>query len=165
MAYFNRFPVVTGYEIIGRTFDAMDITRRTGFLQGIQNNEALYIEHEVQEGESPIVLADRMYDDSNLYWIIMMFNNVHDISADWPLDNVSLNRYIERKYDNPYDIHHYESISSGVIVSSSWPDYDRVSITNTEYEININDNKRKIKVPVPEAVTQLVQEHNRLIQQ
>ena len=45
MAYFDRFPIVAGYEIHGRTFDMMDITRRTGFLQSVRDNEAYYIEH------------------------------------------------------------------------------------------------------------------------
>lgn len=165
MSYFNRFPVVSGYDIIGRTFNMMDITRRTGFLRGLVDNEALYVKHEVQDGESPIVLADRMYDDSNLYWVIMLFNSVYDINADWPLDSIALNRYVNRVYDDPYGIHHYESIATGAIVNQTWPEYDRISITNYDYEIDINDKKREIKVPVPEAVTRLVQEHNRLIQQ
>lgn len=165
MAYFDRFPVVAGYEIVGRTFDMMDITRRSGFLQSVKNNEAFYIEHYIQEGETPIILADRIYDDVDLYWVIMLFNDIYDVNEDWPLDQVSLNRYINRVYDDPYAIHHYESIATGNIVDSSWPDYDRYPVTNTEYETTMNDDKRRIKVPTPEAVTQLAREHNRLIQQ
>lgn len=165
MPYFKRFPVVKGYEIVGRTFDVMDITRRTGFLQTVKNNEALYIEHEVEDGESPIVLADRIYDDSDLYWVIMLFNDVYDINEDWPLDYVSLESYIARVYNDRNGIHHYESIATGAIVDSDWPEYDKRTVTNYEYEVERNDQKRKIRVPVPEAVSQLVREHNRLISQ
>jgi hypothetical protein len=143
----------------------MDITRRTGFLKDVQQNEALFINHRIHDGESPIILADRIYDDSNLYWVIMLFNEMHNISVDWPLDGPSLVRYIERAYDDPYGLHHYESLANGAIVSVSWPDYDRISVSNTEHEIEQNDQKRDIKIPVPEAVDLLVREHNRLIQQ
>jgi|AntRauTorcE11897_2_1112592.scaffolds.fasta_scaffold07526_2 hypothetical protein len=165
MPYFKRFPVVRGYEIVGRTLDSMDITRRTGFLQSVTSNEALYIDHEIEDGESPIVLADRIYNDSDLYWIIMLFNNVYDISEDWPLDYSSLETYIARIYDDRNGVHHYESIASGAIVDSDWPEYDKLTVTNFEYEVDENDKKRKIKVPAPEAVSQLIREHNRLISQ
>lgn len=165
MAYFKRFPVIANYEISDRTYDAMDITRRTGFAQSVKDNEALYLEHEIRDGESPIVLADRIYDDSDLYWIIMLFNDIYDINTDWPLDYSSFESYIDRKYEDRNAIHHYESITANATVDSDWPEYDKKTITNYDYEISINDKKRNIKVPVPEAASQLVREHHRLISQ
>ena len=163
MAYFTKFPIVTDYDVGDKTYDMMDITRRTGFATDVKNNESYYLEHYVQDGETPIVLADRMYDDSSLFWVIMMFNDIFDINSQWPLNEVALKRFVYRVYDDPYDVKCYRSIATGAIVDSDWPDYDKQIVTNYEYEIEINDAKRNIKVPIPEAVTELVKEHNRLI--
>jgi hypothetical protein len=163
MAYFTKFPVVKDYEINGKVFDLMDITRRTGFSENIKNNPAFYIEHYIQDGETPIVLADRMYDDADLYWIIMIFNDIYDIDNDWPMDQVSLNEMVNRVYTDPYEVRHFESIETGAVVDDTWPIYDKAVITHFGYEIEKNDAKRKIKIPTPEAVTELVREHNRLI--
>jgi hypothetical protein len=165
MSYFTKFPIINGYDIQGQLFQMMDITRRTGFTSDVKNNESYYITHKIQDGESPIILADRLYDDSDLYWIIMLFNDIHDIQNDWPLDSVSLNRFIDRIYIDRNAIHHYEAISTNLVVDSDWPLYDRLPVTNYEYEDQINESKRIIKIPVPEAISQIVRDHNRLIQQ
>lgn len=166
MSYFKRFPVIKGYDIIGRTFNMMDITRRTGFLGNVQNDETTYIPYTIEDGETPIHLADRLYDDVDLYWVILMFNNMMDITTDWPLDNNSLNTYINRVYIDPNAVHHYESIATNAVVDNNiHPSYDTIPITNYEYEVSVNDAKRDIKVPIPEVVDQIVREHNRLIQQ
>ena len=155
---------MSGYEIGEQAFDVMDITRRTGFSKETKNNPSMYIEHTIEDGESPIILADRMYDNGDLYWVIMMFNDIHDIEADWPLNQVSFDRFVNRVYDDPYEIKYYRSISLGLVVDSDWVEYDRVSIRHIDYEIELNDVKRIIKIPVPNAVDALVKEHNRLIQ-
>jgi len=165
MAYFSRFPVIVNYEVGDRHYDMMDITRRTGFDQETIDNEAYSLEHTISDGETPIILADRLYNDSDLYWVILLFNNIHDIEADWPMDQVTLLRYCERVYEDPYAIKHYESISEGFVVDADWPEYDRVSIRYIDYETRMNDKKRSIKVPTPTSVSALVREHNRLIKQ
>lgn len=165
MSYFKKFPVISGYELDGKTFNVMDITRRTGFSVSTKNNPTLYIEHVIEDGESPIILADRMYDNSTLYWVIMLFNNIYDIESDWPLDQISFDRYINRIYNDPYEIKYYKSMSTDLVVDSDWDEYDRISIRHIDYELEINDKKRYIKIPVPDAVDALVKEHDRLIQQ
>lgn len=166
MSYFERFPIINSYTIQRKTLAVQDITRRTGFTRTTKENPAAYIEHTIEDGETPIILADRMYDDSDLFWVIMIFNDMFDINNDWPLDNVSLERYVSRKYDGDlYGIHHYESLYSGAVVDEDHTEYDRVSITNMEYETRINEAKRYIKIPVPDYVGQIIANHNQLVQE
>ncbi len=165
MSYFKRFPYIKDYELQGRVYTGMDITRRTGIKDKDLMNPDVYIEYDVGEGETPEMLADRVYDDASLYWVIMMFNDIHDIASDWPLTQVSLDRYVSRLYDNVNDIHHYKSAATGAWVDSDHPDYDRVPVTNYEYEIEVNENKRRIRVPTPSYVGNIVSQHNELIKQ
>lgn len=166
MAYFSKFPFLGDYQIQGHTVTVQNITIRTGLNPAIQNeNENVYQEYAIQNGESAIMLADRAYGDPTLYWVILNFNNIIDPVADWPLDQFSLDEYIDRKYSNPQGTHHYVSISTGAIVdNSTYPHYDTIPVTNYEYETSLNDAKRKIKIPLPQYATQIVNAHKQLIQ-
>lgn len=165
MSYFTRFPFIRNYKIQGKTYTGMDITRRTSIVNRDSLSASAYIAYTINEGETPIILADRLYDDKDLYWVILLFNDIFDIEADWPLDQVSLDTYVNRIYDDPYGIHHYEAISTGAwIDTSTYPSYDTIPVTNYEYEIALNDAKREIKLPHPNYVGTIVTQHNRLIQ-
>lgn len=166
MSYFSSFPFVQNYSIDDKSITGMNITVRTGFSTATKDDEQYYIEYDLRDGESPEIIADRVYDDATLYWVILMFNDIHDIDSEWPLDSVALEIYIDRIYgDSKTDIHHYESAASGLWVDEDHPEYDLIPITNYEYEIRVNDDKRKIKVPVPEVVSSLKRQHRERIQQ
>lgn len=164
MSYFSRFPFVSNYKIQGQSYTGMDITRRTGVSKDDKENPAIYLDYDIGESETPTILADRLYDDSSLYWVILLFNEIFDIEEDWPLTQVALDQYVTRVYDDPNGIHHYESAATGAWVDEELhPDYDTIPVTNYEHELNLNEAKRKIKLPTPDYVGQIVAEHNRLI--
>lgn len=166
MSYFNNFPVILDYEIQGQTYNGVDITRRTNVVAESKNNPANYIEYRVQEGETPEIIADRIYDDVGLYWVIMMFNDRFDVSSEWPLDSHSFERFVQRKYGSSvHRVRHYVSASSGAVVGIGWPEYDRQPVTNYEYELGVNDALRDIKVPTPQCALQIAAIHRRLIKQ
>lgn len=166
MSYFNKFPYLIDYQIQGKTHTGIDITRRTDIVDGIKNNQNAYIEYNVQDGETPEMLADRIYDEPGLYWVILMFNDIFNVHTQWPLGYLTLMSYIDRAYgEDKFSVHHYIAASTGAIVDADYPDYDRIPITNQEHEIAINDSKRSIKVPDPDIVPEVVQQHNRKIRQ
>ncbi len=163
MSYFKKFPFIRDYEIQGRRHTGQDITRRTAIDAVSKQNPAVYQEYDIRDGETAHMIADRAYDNPDLFWVILMFNDIHDELEGWPLDQQSLDTYIKRRYENPYDIHHWQAISTGAWVCLTHPEYDRIPITNYEYEVQQNEAKRKIKIPLPSYVSTIVSEHNRLI--
>lgn len=164
MGYFSRFPFVKDYLIDGQAYTGMDITRRTGIVDRESLPASVYMEYTIRDGESPIVLADRLYDDPEMYWVIMLFNGIFDIEDEWPLDQVALDNYVTRIYDDPYGIHHYISVANGLIVDPEVnPDYDTIPVTNYEHEIALNDAKRDIKLPTPSYASSIVSQHNKLV--
>lgn len=165
MSYFKKFPFVTEYTLQGKTYAAMDITRRTGIDESMKDNQNAYVEYEILPGETPEMLADRAYDNANLYWVILLFNNIFDIDSDWPLSHEAFERFVDNKYNDRNAIHHYESASTGAYVESDHPTYDLIPVTNYEYEIGENEKKRKIKIPNGKHVSSIVNLHNRLISQ
>lgn len=162
MAYFSRFPMVTrqfsSSKVIG-----VDLTKRTGILAKYKDDPRYFIRYNIQDGENPEILADRLYDNASLSWVVLMFNDIMNVAEEWPLDYQGLLSYAQSKYENIYAIHHYISIQTGLVVDADHVDYDKQPITNIEYEMDENDQKRKIKLLVPDYVSTVVMQHNKIV--
>ena len=159
MSYFSPFPLVRMKDgSLG-----MNITARTQILNAYKSDENVYYEHSIIDGETPEVIADKFYDDVEMAWTILLFNDIYNVYTQWPVDSETLNQYIDDTYEVPYGVHHYVSAATGNIVSESHAAYDRVPVTNTEYEYEENDAKRKIKLILPELIGQVVSQHKALM--
>lgn len=159
MGYFSSFPLV---RLLDNSL-GMNITARTKILASYKTNAKVYYEHTIVDGETPEIIADKFYDDADLSWVVMIFNDIFNIYKDWPQDQYTLEQYIYDKYENPYGIHHYVSASTGNIVGQEHVSYDRVPVTNYEYEVDLNDSKRTIKLILPELVGGIVSQHKELL--
>lgn len=162
--FFESFGVITGYETEQGSYDAIDLTSTTGFDESVTNNELYFTYHQIVDGETPIILADRAYDNPDLFWIIMSFNNIYDEAEHWPLTENQLVNYVSRVYGagNEYDFHHRETLTGDIVPADYDPEIS-VVVSNFEYEKRANDKKRKIKVPIPSAVSEIISSHKRLM--
>lgn len=136
--------------------------KRAKIIEDIKQNSTYFIFYMVEEGETPDSVAFNMYNDSNLYWLIMLTNNMINPQFDWPLTSYELDILIDKKYGmtNTYAVHHYETVSgdvlgSGVTVDESYQGQKR-SITNHEHEMRNNEAKRGIRLIKPEYVNSVV---------
>lgn len=99
MAYFEAFPALYYTLDDNRTGQIVqDIFRRIVFSDEVKNQNVLYETYQVQDGDTPEILADRFYDDPGLYWVILMVNEILDPRFAWPMDWYRLEKYITRKY-------------------------------------------------------------------
>lgn len=115
--YFGNFPRFRydvnygGYPV---TEDVTDIFFRIGMIKEVLKNVTAYYAYEIKDGDTPDVLANKMYGDSGAGWIILYANNMFDPQWDWPLDYRTFNTYIENKYGSvdiaKINIHHYEKV-------------------------------------------------------
>ncbi len=44
----------------------------------VKSNFSLYDEYDVVDGETPEIIADRFYNNSQLHWVILMYNDIID---------------------------------------------------------------------------------------
>lgn len=161
--YFQKFPK-TFYSLDDTVSVNLvtDITRRADIVEQIKSQAAFYDEYDVIDGETPEVVADKFYNDTELYWIILMANEMLDPRFDWPMSYINLLKYCEKKYTaaNVYTTHHYEN-NDGYIVNSDASGAS--SVSNFDYESDLNENKRRIKIPKPELVPDIIVAFTELI--
>jgi hypothetical protein len=98
--YFNFFPT-TSYLKNDDSSDLdvlTNITARFGFEESFKENNSVYYEYEVRDGDTPEIIASKIYGDSEKHWVILSFNDITDPNYDWPLEQRTLVRFIDSKY-------------------------------------------------------------------
>ena len=176
--YFRNIP---DFEYVNRTKDGQFISNYTqdkNFCKKGKIREDLFQDLTVFEKYSiigddrPDNVANEIYGDPTLDWVVLLSNNIVNIYNEWPLSQQAFEAYVLDKYKTLAkldEVHHYESNevkdSSGVII---FPKGVRVSaaqsvsyfeplsdeqvtvnpvskaITNYQYEQSVNDKKRRI---------------------
>jgi len=178
--YFDSFPVII-YDSVGNgTYkDVTNILRRVAMRSKIKQNTLIYDTYDVKEGETPEMIADRLYNDPELHWVILIVNDITDRYHQWPMSTPQFLAFINDKYDNVDGVHHYEiPQSSGdtktkievyqnsALYTGDSDFYSSASIvTNFEYEENQQDEKRKIRLLDPIYIYQFVTEFKALMKE
>ena len=173
--YFSSFPIIP-YDSKGnlKFKDVTNLLRRVGIRAKLKSNALLYDTYEVKDGETPEMIAHKLYGDSELHFVIMLINDITDRYHQWPMSLVQFQEFIKDKYDNPDGIHHYENTQSSgdtklKIEVINEVDDDAftglVPITNREYEENEQDKKRQIRLLDPSFVEQFVDEFEKLMKE
>ena len=143
----------------------------------------------IEQGMRPDMVAQRLYDDPELDWVILSTNNIINIRDQWPLEHNDLHEYMLDKYGsetNINGIHHYETrqildeynrvvIPAGLEVDANFSfKYQNYSnsivtvnpvsaITNYQYEVKLNDQKRRIKVLKPQFLSLFLTNHKNIM--
>lgn len=100
--YFNYFPKV-GYSIEkpNKYEYVTSLVSRFGIEDQLKENSAVFYTYQVRDGETPEIIASKVYGSSERHWIILMMNNVVDPQYDWPLSYSAFNEYVKSKYSTP----------------------------------------------------------------
>lgn len=114
--YFNSFPKIQ-YSIDGSnnsTEIVTNIIQRYGILREVLTNASAYLLYEIEDGDTPEILAEKFYNDAGAGWIILYANKIMDPQFDWPLSDENFKKYIVQKYGSIANaastIHHYEKV-------------------------------------------------------
>lgn len=98
--YFNYFP--TTFYNNSNTSLALDtvtnIIARFSFENTLKENSSVFYPYDIQDGDTPEIIANKYYGSPEKHWIVLMFNDIIDPQYDWPLDQRTLISYINDKY-------------------------------------------------------------------
>jgi hypothetical protein len=149
-----------------------NLLKRVAMRSKIKANTLLYDTYDVREGETPEMIADKLYNDSNLHWIILYVNNITDRYHQWPMTFGQFNTFLADKYSNIDAVHHYEIAQTSGDTSikidigtdtTGYSEADLTTITNREFEEERQDTLRKIRLLDETYVPQFIKEFEALI--
>ena len=96
--YFNFFPKVL-YTTDSKTGDVVNnLTARFNFEEKFKNNTAVCYEYDIQDCDTPEIIASKIYRDPERHWIVLLFNDISDPQFDWPMDYRTLISFMDEKY-------------------------------------------------------------------
>ena len=172
--YFKQFPIII-YDNEGKnrnfTF-CVNIMKRIALRAEAKTNILLFDRYEVNEGETPEMIAYKVYGDSTLHWTILLANEITDRFHEWPMGLNELNQFVADKYSNINGVHHYEILyTSGDTTKTINIGTDKTNhaaattVTNYEYELDRQDDLRKIRLIDSKHMPQFLDEFSTLIQE
>jgi hypothetical protein len=162
--YFKEFPQFLydfKYGTTTKTSVVTDITRNVRFRKEVLENVTLFDEYDIVDGETPEIVAEKIYGDPEYHWIIMLANQKHDYISDFPLSEQALVKHIVATYGaQRYAIRHYVN-AKGFIVNSTTT--GAVSVSNDDFERALNESKRRIKVISPQVISTILTQYKELL--
>lgn len=175
MSYFRELPDVDYQSFLSDSISSKDylrvknLFRRNKLRDDLQNVFTIFNKYEVKEGARPDTVAEEVYGDAELDWVVLMTAGILNVRDEWPLSNYELYQYAEQKYGEQLnDIRYYETkeirdsknrliLPAGKVVDSDFvlKYYDngnvsvsgtdvRSGISNWEYETIENNKKSSI---------------------
>ena len=75
--YFSKFPYIV-YDSVGNgEFKIVtNLLRRVAIRSKVKANTLFFDTYDVKEGETPEMVAHKLYGDPELHWVILLVNNV-----------------------------------------------------------------------------------------
>ena len=99
--FFARLPYIQYTLDNGKTQQILpDILRRLKLSDELKNNASFFDQYDIKDGETPEIVAARLYGNPELHWIILLTNDIIDPRFDWPLNYYNLAEYCKGIFTN-----------------------------------------------------------------
>lgn len=141
MKYFESTPKISVTDKFGNSVIYRNIMSRLSIIPSVLKNPLLYYAYDLQEGDTPEIVAHKYYGDVNRYWIVLFSNQIMDPQWDWPLDYKNLVSYIEDKYDDPNDTHSYQKIITLSNLKDNTTTVNTYTISEEEFNTITEENQ------------------------
>jgi len=174
MSYFRELPDLEYQSPLTDKISSTDyvrvknIFRRVKLRDDLSKNLVLFNKYQIEEGERPDIVAEKLYGKADLDWIVLICAGITNVRNQWPLSSRDIYRFSESKYGDELNATRiYETaevkdgngrliLPAGKVVDGNFtiPNPEDISqtlnpvvgISNYEYETRLNDEKRSIDI-------------------
>ena len=176
MAYFSNFPKIDYSNSTSR-----NIILKAALVRSVIENNSVFYNYIIKEGQRADMVADEVYGNPTLDWVVYLSNDMVDPFYDWPLDSSNFKRYLEKKYSKTIfelqnQTSHYKyvgltnesavdiakkSYKMTTLTYNSLPSVDRSGwalVSVYDYEDELNEDKRSIRLLAPIYLNQISKE-------
>ena len=197
--YFRKLPNLNYPSLLKTRESNTDFVQTKNLFRRVKVREDLFAnfmqfdKYKIIGDERPDNVAQKVYDNDDLDWIVLISNNIVDLNNEWPLTQFQLNEFLNDKYtpQELVSIHHYETLElrdsrnqlilpAGIVVDEDFNlEYlsgGQVKSTNSlvdgrpvkavtfyDYENDLNDKKRNINVLKPELLGVFIRDFERIM--
>ena len=118
MAYFNELPNIAYQSPLSHKNSSADyivvknLFRRTKLADYIKNAASVFNKFVIGEGDRPDTVAEALYGDARLDYVVILVAGITNINHQWPLQDYQVYDYALSKYGDEAtmsQIHHYET--------------------------------------------------------
>ena len=195
MGYFQELPNILHPSLfpsrnkVESTIVVKNLFKRSKLRTDVDQAITAFNYFDIKEGMRPDMVAQELYDNPELDWVVLTSNNITNIRNEWPLSHNDLHEYMLEKYGSDANIakvHHFETreildefsrviMPAGLQVDENFTfkyknstnsilNVNPVSaITNYQYEVKLNDQKRKIRILKSEFLSAFISEHREIM--
>jgi hypothetical protein len=98
MLYFNTLPKVLTTDYKNNGIVLTNLLARVDVKESLLRNPLLFYSYDIQEGDTPDIVAAKYYGDPYRYWLVLFSNQLLDPQWDWPLTSQQLELSLNDKY-------------------------------------------------------------------
>ena len=168
--YFQYLPKMT-YDPVGNGNGKFvtNILKRARIRTNVKKELVMLDKYDVQELETPEIVADKHHGSPTYHWVVMLINNISDVNHDWVKSTRQMQRYLQDKYTTAQldEVHHYEipqsSGDTSITIQVPQGTDGATSVTNLTYEMELNESKRSIDLLRNEYLTFFVDEFEEMM--
>lgn len=126
--YFDNFnkinyPFLINGKYIETTIS--DISNNVRLKEKLKSAFTSFNLYTIQDGDTPEIISETLYDTPDYHWILMLLNNKYDYLTDFPIPMPVFDDYCRNKYgyDKLEEIHHCQKEVDGktIIISNPIP--------------------------------------------
>jgi hypothetical protein len=142
MQYFDTLPKIVEYDHkgVGRVFT--NLLARVSVIPELLKNPAVYYNYDIQDGDTPEIIAHKYYGDSYRYWILLLANEILDPQWQWPMTGKVFGDYVSAKYGvNQSSVHHYEKTITQVDFGTNTTTTNTVVVDEDTYTSTLETTK------------------------
>ena len=194
MGFFRELPNIEYLSVLSDRDSSLDyikvknLFRRVKVRDDLKKYFTIFDRVTVKDGARPDQIADIVYGNAELDWVVLITAGIINVNNEWPLSSYELYNYSLEKYGALLNAtKHYETIEvrdqknrlilpKGKIVDSDFsipnpsnPLTDltgnaiRIGISYYEYETRLNEKKRELDLLKPRYLDQFLKDMRKIM--
>lgn len=183
--FFTFFPTVMYPVSSSEQVLLTNVSRRAVLREKLKLRTVLFFPYSLRDGDRPDVVAHKVYNNSNLDWLVLLTNQIIDPRFDWVKGYSDFEAFLVSKYGSVEQTHRTtheyhkivqvsrelpgggETPERYVVVDettyNNTPDDYRRRISKYDYENNLNESRRSIQLIKIEFIPQILREMDVLL--
>jgi hypothetical protein len=133
-----------------------NLLARVNVVSSMLNDPLIFYSYDIQDGDTPEIIAHKYYGDMERFWIVLISNNIFDPQWDWPLSNFVFNQYLNEKYtpEQLPEANYYEKIITKNDVVAGTTTTENIIIDEDTYN-NLSDSTTTYSTPTGDVIVSI----------